>query len=281
MTVHSTTPIHLLTNDDPQFGFLLSPARQADANRDETSSATASLVIVAHGSDRDAAGMLDAMREGLGERPVSILAPLFPTEIGGEDHADGYKFLVSGDINYVSVTRSMIAAAAQMVGTFDNIYLFGFSGGAQFAHRYALFCSSELSGLVIASPGNVTLLDETLEWWPGLAGASEAVGLATDLASLDRLPVEIIIGSQDRAAGLLARPIGSKYGSLHEGVAGASRLERARSLSESLQKSGNPAPVHELPGVGHELRPITLKAAELIGRWIDAGKSQTSSIKGE
>lgn len=281
MTVHSTTPIHAFTSDEPKFGFLFSPAESAVDEQLETKVGKAALVVVAHGSDRDAAGMLAAMREGLAGRLASILAPLFPCDVGGEDHADGYKFLVAGDINYVSVTKSMIAAAAQLTGGFGDIYLFGFSGGAQFAQRYALFCASELSGLVVASPGNVTLLDETLEWWPGLAGASKAVGLPTDLVSLRQLPVEIIIGSEDRAAGLVARPVGSPYGSIHESVAGASRLERAHSLSKSFQACDIPAPVHELQGVGHELRPITLKAAELIGRWIDAGERQTSSTKGE
>ncbi|WP_117192000.1 alpha/beta hydrolase [Rhizobium terrae] len=270
MTFYSTSPIHAFIDGEPRFGFLFSPAPAFDGEVVGSSSTGTPLVIVAHGSDRDATGMLDAMREGLAGRPVSILAPLFPSEIGGEDHSDGYKFLVSGGIDYVSVTKSMIAAASQMVGGFGSIYLFGFSGGAQFAHRYALFCASELSGLVVASPGNVTLLDETLEWWPGLDGASAVIGLSTDIASLRRLPVEIIIGSEDRAVGLVARPVGSPHGSLYEGVAGASRLERARNMSASFQSHGIQALLHEIEGVGHELRPVTLKAAALIARWIDA-----------
>lgn len=279
MTFHSTSPIHAFTDGEPRFGFLFSPAGAPVEEGADPSAAKAPLVIVAHGSDRDAAGMLEAMREGLGGRAVSILAPLFASEIDGEDHSDGYKFLVSAGIDYISVTKSMIAAASRLGGGFGSVYLFGFSGGAQFAHRYALFCASELSGLVVASPGNVTLLDETLEWWPGLGGAAAAIGRATDIASLRKLPVGIIIGSEDRAGGLVARPAGAPHGSLYEGVAGASRLERAHSLSQSLRSHDIQTVLHEIEGVGHELRPVTLKAAELIARWIDAGECQTSLIK--
>lgn len=273
MTLHSTKPLHAFTDGDPRFGFLFSPT-DASSDDDVDSKVTKPpLVIVAHGSDRDAAGMLDAMRQGLAGRSVAILAPLFAAEIDGEDHSDGYKFLVSAGIDYIAVTKSMIAAASLLSGGFGRVYLFGFSGGAQFAHRYALFCASELSGLVVASPGNVTLLDETYEWWPGLGGAAAAIGREIDIQSLCRIPVEIIIGSQDRAAGLVQRPAGTLHGSPYEGLAGASRLERARSLTRSLQSHGIRTALHEMDGVGHELRPVTLKAAALIAQWIDAENS--------
>ncbi|MDR6817543.1 putative esterase [Neorhizobium sp. 2083] len=217
-------------------------------------------------------GMVAAMREGLGDREVSILAPLFPATLGGEDHSDGYKFLISGGIDYIALTKAMINNAAAPGGRFGPIYLYGFSGGAQFAERYALFHSATLSGLVLASPGSVTLLDDTVEWWPGLAGACAAIGLSPDLASLCGIPVAIVIGSEDRVAGLVARPPGSPHGSIHEGLAGNSRLERARSLYASFRNSGIEASFHEVEGVAHNLQPVTLKAAEMIAQWIDAAE---------
>lgn len=273
MAVHSTKTLHVFTQGVPRFGFLFSPAEAPPDGDVDSSVVKPPLVIVVHGSDRDAAGMLDAMREGLAGRRVAILAPLFAAEIDGEDHADGYKFLVSRGIDYISVMKSMIAAAPLLSGDFGRVYLFGFSGGAQFAHRYALFCASELSGVVVASPGNVTLLDETFEWWPGLCGAAAAIGRETDIQSLCRIPVEIIIGSQDRAAGLVQRPAGTPHGSPYEGLAGASRLERAHSLTKSFKSHGIRTALHEMDGVGHELRPVTFKAAALIAQWIDAEES--------
>lgn len=262
MSLHLGIPTYTALVEDPRFGFVFEPASADEAGLP--------LVIVAHGSDRDVTGMVAAMRKGLGGRAVSILAPLFPSTIGGEDHSDGYKFLISCGIDYIALTRAMINNAPAPGGRFGPVYLYGFSGGAQFAERYALFHAAMLSGLVVASPGNVTLLDETVEWWPGLAGACAAIGLSPDLASLRGIPAAVVIGSKDRVAGLVARPPGSPHGSIYEGLAGNSRLERARSLYASFRNSGIEASHHEVEGAAHDLQPVTLKAAEVIARWIDA-----------
>lgn len=262
MSFHTRVPACTPLVEDPRFGFTFSPASADEARLP--------LVIVAHGSNRDVAGMVAAMREGLGDRDVSILAPLFPSTIDGEDHSDGYKFLISNGIDYIALTRAMIRAVDAPGGRFGPVYLYGFSGGAQFAERYALFEAGMLSGLVVASPGGVTLLDESVEWWPGLAGAGAAIGLEPDVAALREVPVAIIVGSEDGTSGLVARPPGSPHGSIHEGRAGDSRLARARSLHENFRNSGIATSLHELEGVAHELEPVTLKAAELIAQWIDA-----------
>lgn len=262
MSLHLGIPTYTPLVEDQRFGFAFSSASADQAGLP--------LVIVAHGSDRDVTGMVTAMREGLGDRGASILAPLFPSTIGGEDHSDGYKFLISGGIDYTALTKAMINNAPAPGGRFGSVYLYGFSGGAQFAERYALFHSAMLSGLVLASPGSVTLLDETVEWWPGLAGACAAIGISPDLASLRGIPAAIVIGSEDRVVGLVARPPGSPHGSIHEGLAGNSRLERARSLYASFRNSGIETSLHEVEGAAHNLQPVTLKAAEVIARWIDA-----------
>ncbi|MGU3575545.1 alpha/beta hydrolase [Brucellaceae bacterium C25G] len=249
---------------DPRFGYAFLPAASVKQ---------APLVIVTHGSDRDWKGIVEYMREGLGAHHASILAPFFPAQLDGEAHGDGYKFLYSQGIDYIALMQAMLNDAFETYGKPTAIYLLGFSGGAQFAQRYALFCGADLSGLVLAAPGGVTLLDETLEWWPGLQGAEDAVGYKPDLVSFKRLPVEIIIGDQDMSAGLVDRPAGVPHGTAFSGFAGATRIERARRLHVDLSVNEVRCGYHELSGVAHELKPTTLKAAELISHWIDDSKA--------
>lgn len=254
---------------DRRFSFVYSPAPSGTADRP--------LVIAIHGSDRDVVGMMACLRDGLGNREVSILAPLFPARLNDEDHSDGYKFLVSAGICYLALMQAMIASISAPGGRFGRRYMFGFSGGAQFAQRYGLFCAAELDGLVLAAPGGVTLLDEGVEWWPGLLGAEVAVARPLALPALRRLPVEIIIGDEDRNAGLVARAVGAPHGSAFENLAGNNRVDRARSLHASLTQAGVAAGYHELAGVAHALRPVTLKSADLIARWIDTAEQNNPS----
>lgn len=228
-------------NADPRFSYAFEPAAGGVAQ--------APLIIVAHGSNRDWCAIMQHMRDGLGLRHASILAPLFPALIDGAAHGDGYKFLLSQGIDYIALMRAMLKQALQQHGQPSACYLLGFSGGAQFAQRYALFCAAELDGLVLAAPGGVTLPDETIEWWPGLQGAESAVGHSLDLAAFKKLPVEIIIGDQDLNAGLVDRPAGVAHGSAFAGLAGATRVERARRLHGDLNACGMHCGYHELGGV--------------------------------
>ncbi|WP_083607704.1 hypothetical protein [Thalassospira sp. TSL5-1] len=259
---------------DPRFGFVFSQAPGATTCK--------TLVIAIHGSDRDVDGMIAALREGFGDRDIAILAPFFPYQIDNADHSDGYKFLVSAGFDYAAILESMIAECQNLQGDFDTAYLYGFSGGAQFAERYGLFCAANLSGLVIAAPGNVTLIDDTLEWWPGLDGAKAQTHRTPDLQSLRQIPVAIMVGAQDCNKGLVARPAGTPHGSAYEAVAGDSRLARAHTLHRSFQNAGISSSLREIADVAHDLRPMTLNAANQIAQWIDApDTSITSSTNGE
>ena len=68
----------------------------------------APLVIAAHGSDRDIRGLLDGVAL---EGQVSVLAPLFPAEIDGENTGDDYKFLTGGGADYLVLMDRILADA--------------------------------------------------------------------------------------------------------------------------------------------------------------------------
>lgn len=233
----------------------------------------APLLLAAHGSDRDIAGLDAGLRL---DGQVSLLAPLFPARIDGQDTGDDYKFLTGGGVDYLALTDAILADALSRLATPPRaIWLFGFSGGAQFAQRYALFRASRLSGLIVAAPGGVTLLRADVDWWPGLRGAEAAVGAAPDLAGLARLPTAVIVGGEDRVAGVVNRGPGTKFGAAQADLAGLTRIDRARALHADLAAHGTPVSYTELPGVGHKLAPCAEAAAQILQGWLSQEKAST------
>lgn len=239
----------------------------------------APLLIAAHGSDRDLRGLLDGLDFG---EEVSLLLPYFPERVEGADVADDYKFLRGGSEDYLALMDTILDDALRHLGQVPRaLWLFGFSGGAQFAQRYALVRAGRLDGLILAAPGGVTLLRDDVAWWPGLKGAEAALGEALDLAGLARLPTAILIGAEDRAAGLVSRAPGTRFGSANAELAGLSRQDKARSLRSDLAAHGTPVTYTELAGVGHKLAPCAGAAAQILRSWLDepqdASQPQTTN----
>ena len=150
------------------------------------------LLVAVHGSDRDYRGTLAAFASLADRRDVSILAPFFPAGAVNAGVDGGYKFLREPGADYISLCDAMLAAFSE-IAPFDarRLFLFGFSGGAQFALRYALVEASRLAGLIVAAPGNVTLLDDALPWWAGTGGIDRALGRPLDRSALRDLPVHL------------------------------------------------------------------------------------------
>lgn len=245
--------------------YALRPGRDADAP----------LVIAAHGSDRDVAGLLSGLDL---EGAVSLLVPLFPAHCGGEDISDDYKFLNLGATNYLELMdRILREAIDRLQARPRKLFLFGFSGGAQFVQRFALFRAKDLAGVIIAAPGSVTLMRDDVAWWPGLKDAEESVMEPLDLTGLKALRTAILVGADDRSSSLVDRGPGARFGSSDAGLAGATRVDKARALHMSLSAFGTPATITELPGVGHQLAPCAEAASQILRDWLFEERASTNS----
>lgn len=225
------------------------------------------LLIAIHGSERDAAPTADAFAALATKRDIGVLAPHFPVGAADPAIAEGYKFLREPEADYADVLEAMLDDLAKRHPfNRDKAFLFGFSGGAQFALRYGLVAARRLAGLIVAAPGNVTLLDPALSWWAGTGGIEAAVGRPLDLAGLRHLPVHLLVGDQDRTEGLVRRGPDDPFYSPHQDAAGATRVERLEALGASLRAAGMAVSLEQVPGAGHELRPL----ATVATRWLEA-----------
>lgn len=229
------------------------------------------LLAVIHGSDRNWLAARDAFGALADQHDMTILAPLFPGGVANAELHDGYKFLREPGIDYALLFDAMLASlAGQCRFNGNRIFLFGFSGGAQFALRYALINASRLAGLVVAAPGNVTLLDDRLPWWGGTRDIETVTGKPLDRTGLLRLPVHLIVGENDLDKGLVERGPGDPYHSPHAGLAGATRKERLTGLHRSLSSAGVATTLDIVKNAEHDFAAIAGPAARSLNRMMSS-----------
>jgi pimeloyl-ACP methyl ester carboxylesterase len=223
---------------------------------------TAPTILVAlHDTLRNHHALRDAFA-GYAERANCIvLAPLFPAGIGEADDLDHYKYLRFGDIHFDELLLAMAREVAARYGVDgERFALFGFSGGAHFAHRFLYAHPERLLSLVVGAPGSVTLPIEDHAWWPGLKDFAAVFGRDVQWERIRAVPTYLVVGADD------VDPRGIVNSADHpnwvEGAnaAGANRVERLRTLHAHLSKRQDHVTFEALAGVRHEIDPI-VKAA--------------------
>lgn len=150
-----------------------------------------------------------------------------------------------------------------------RIHLFGYSAGAQFAHRFAMAHPERVAALGLGAAGWYTMPDEASPYPAGLQGACRALGAPVDLPRFLRLPMRVWVGDRDDEidASLRTDPhiIDSQ---------GTSRIERAQrwvsALREAAAARGQPLDLELelLPRAGHSFTQC-VRRADLAQRVMD------------
>lgn len=205
---------------DPRFAYRL--VVPPDVRDDE---APLALWVFVHGTDRAPELYLDRLAALAAERRAVVMTPLFPAGTSGPDDFYNYQQLVSGGVRYDDVLLGMVEEVAHRWGADgDRFFLHGFSGGGQFANRFALRHPGRLAAVSIGAPGVVVLPDS----------ATPAPGL---------VPVQVVVGSLDDDPTAVAAPgAGPREG----------RLTRARRLAAALDTHGWPVRLDVVEGAGHD-----------------------------
>ncbi|WP_131014941.1 alpha/beta hydrolase [Paenibacillus thalictri] len=155
------------------------------------------------------------------------------------------------DIRFDHVLLAMIHEFTEQYGiSGEKSYLFGFSGGAQFVHRFYYLHPERLLGVSVASPGNVTLLDPAMDWFTGIRDFKEQFGNDLNWDEMRRVPAQLVIGSEDNK--LLESGKDNPFWLPGVDIAGNTRLERVRSLWKNWTSQGIQVQYHEVPGAAHE-----------------------------
>jgi pimeloyl-ACP methyl ester carboxylesterase len=245
---------------DPRFSYCLY-VPQAYAK----DPASTRLLVAMHDTLRNNQQLRDLFADYAELTNTVVVAPLFPAGIGSPDDLDNYKYLRYADIRFDELVPRMVSEVARKYGLVDGTFsLFGFSGGAHFAHRFLYAKPERLESLVVASPGSVTLPMKEYAWWPGLADFERIFGRPVDWPALCRVPAHFIVGADDtNPNGIVSSPEspGWREGAL---AAGANRVERIRTLHEQLRQRGARVSFEQLEGVAHELEPVVQAAIRFL-----------------
>jgi dienelactone hydrolase len=220
-------------------------------------------LVVIHGSDFKHELACRYFAALAAETGCVVLAPLFAPAAGAHPDPNGFKFLRSAHAEYDRVLLDMVAAAGERFGCAgERFFLFGFSGGAQFAHRFFYVHPGRLHAISIAAPGMVTLIDPGRPAWVGTRGLGALCGSDLDLRQVQRVKVQLLVGSRD------AQPHVGGAGQELYNYAGTNRVERLRTLMVNYELHGISVAHHEVAGAGHDFEPLAAVAVPFLRRQI-------------
>lgn len=225
------------------------------------------LAVLIHHSKRDAQALRDRFTAFAEAYQCALLAPLFPCGINGEDDFNNYKLMRNAGISYDEVLLGMIEEVGQVFRLqTEQVLMYGFSGGGQFAHRFLLRHPDRLRGISIAAPGTVTLPGDPRGWWVGTGDMEASAGAPFDPGAVARVPIQLLVGAEDTAGGMTICPGSDFWCEDGANDAGATRVARLTALEIALRGIGAAPERQDLPGVGHEAEAMEPPVRAFFGR---------------
>ncbi|MFQ5756027.1 MAG: PHB depolymerase family esterase [Acidiferrobacterales bacterium] len=209
-----------LMGDADQRYFLFLPRRVAAAE--------APLLVGVHGVTRGAreiAQQFAALAEAYG---VGLLCPLFHAR----RYADYQRLGRAGRGARADRALERILAEVQCLTgmSTEKLYLFGYSGGAQFVHRYAMAYPRRVAAMIVSAAGWYTLPDPGRPFPHGMGPTPELPDIRFDLEAFLRIPTAAMVGEWD-----IERDAALKQSYRVDRDQGPTRLERGRRWIRGLK----------------------------------------------
>ena len=197
-----------------------------------------SLLVYVHGTRRDLSYLYDELQAFADSTQCAILAPLFPAGFEGPMDLESYKTLKSPTLRSDLALLGILAESGLMWPGIETskVFLLGFSGGGQFAHRFALVHPGRLAAVSVGAPGSVTILDESATWQNGIADAESVFGHRVEVSLLRDVAIQLIIGGEDHGPHGGEEFVGWMAQMKHKvGAVGGTRETVPQNRVESLQ----------------------------------------------
>lgn len=238
-------------------------------------------LICVHGISRNALEHVFAFRRHADDYGFALVAPVFDSRA-----YRGYQTL--GSKNGWNALRAFAAlldeAAETTGGQAQTANLFGFSGGGQFVHRFAMARPGRVNAFAIASAGWYTLPTEIARYPLGVSGPSSP---DVDISAFLKLPMLVMVGSADRD-----RDATLRQGRKIDAQQGADRVERAKRWAAAVNDAAHfrglppPAAYAELPGATHSFADcvrsgLVSRAAEFLLQQPSCAPSAKSGVKND
>lgn len=215
--------------------------------------AGAPILVTVHGISRNAWEQVSMFAPYAERAGVVLVAPLY-------EHArfPCYQRLTANERGEspVAVLEAMVAEVARRTGASgERLHLFGFSGGGQFVHRYAMAHPDRVAGYVVGSAGWYTFPDAQRRYPYGLRYSQRLQMGGFELGRFLAVPGWVLVGERDVHEGTAMRK--TERVMLEQGM---SRMERGlrwvNAVNASAVELGLAAPVRFelLPRSPHSFR---------------------------
>jgi len=209
----------------------------------------APVLVAVHGISRNAHQQAVVFSSLCDARGAVLLVPVFTKE----QHKDYQRLGRKGRGPRVDLLlHRYLSEVALLCGAdVTQIRLFGFSGGAQFAHRYLLAHPHRVARAVVAASGWYTFPDRMRRYPYGLRMGRSLQGVHFSPEQFLRVPIKVLIGDRDTGATNLR-----SIPHLDE-QQGANRVERARRWVAAMRAAASAyglrrrVSLTEVPGIDH------------------------------
>ncbi len=217
----------------------------------------APLIIAVHGSSRNPKDLRDAYAGFAEEHGCFVLAPLFPLDLDTVVPDEEYKQLIGDTLRYDHVLWAMVDELSAATQTqFTSIFLFGFSGGAQFAQRLLYLDASRITAVSLGAPSYVTLPDPQHDWWTGMGDFEARFGQPADMEALRRLPIQLLCGAEDNLDFEIYSAAEMGMDERAYAAYGRNRQQRIMKLRDAYAHIGVDCDFALVPSAAHSFGPL-------------------------
>jgi pimeloyl-ACP methyl ester carboxylesterase len=195
----------LISEPRVSYSLYIPPEHYKDTSSGEANGASQAalsklpLLVFIHGTMRDDSYVERGLIPFAESTPCAVMAPLFPAGLDGSTDLDSYKLLRSPTLRSDLALLDMLNEVAHRWPGIDTtkVFLMGYSGGAQFAHRFLYLYPERLAAVSIGAPGTVTVLDHSASWPSGVADAEELFGIRVDKDLIKQVKLQLVVGDAD------------------------------------------------------------------------------------
>ncbi len=190
----------------------------------------ARIVVLMHGISENACEQVLRFAPQAEEAGAVLVAPLMRRTVFGQ-----YQQLIDprrgirSDLALEDILHRVRLDIGLDAAPFD---IFGFSGGGQFAHRFALLHPRAVRSCVVVAPGWFTFPDDQAPYPEGLSRIPNSLP-PLDEAAVCTIPLHVIVGDRD-----IARDASLRRSARLDRQQGRTRLERAERWHHAIRKWG-------------------------------------------
>jgi pimeloyl-ACP methyl ester carboxylesterase len=154
---------------------------------------SAPLLVAVHGISRNAREQARLLSECAEQYGVVVFAPLF-----GVDFFPDFQRLGRRGLRADHALDRLLEDFGRVTGIDTRrFFLYGFSGGGQFGHRYAMANPGRVRALAVTAAGWYTWPDTARPFPQGMAACGQLPDLRFDLERFLRVPVSVLVGAGD------------------------------------------------------------------------------------